>query len=289
MTWTLTEDVAEFRAHAEGFLGEHPAANTVLLTIVHRLAAGQSVGGDPTLPPRFGWWRADPQTPVTAAFAQTPPHAVRLSEMAAERAAELALALPAEAWSGLAGVAGATAAVEAFAAAWAQRFDLATDVRERLRLYRLGELVLPRVPGQLRAAGPDDHGLVVGWWQAFLTEVGMPAFAPVEESVARRTAEGDILIWEDGGADGQGRPVSMAAVSPVLAGMSRIGPVYTPPEERGHGYASAVTAGVSALAIERGAREVLLYTDVTNPVSNSIYPKIGYRPVAENLDLGFAG
>ncbi|WP_327068627.1 GNAT family N-acetyltransferase [Kitasatospora sp. NBC_01302] len=288
MTWTCTEDVAEFRAHAEGFLGEHPAANTVLLTLVHRLAAGQSVGGDPALPPRLGWWRAGPQAPVTAAFVQTPPHALRLSAMAPERAAELALALP-EGWSGLSGVAATTAVAEAFAGAWAERFDLTTDVRERLRLYRLGELVLPTVRGRLRAAGPDDHALLVGWWQAFLTEVGIPAFTPVEESVARRTAEGDILVWESDGADEQVRPVSIAAVSPTLAGMSRIGPVYTPPEERGHGYASAVTAGASTLAIARGAQEVLLYTDLANPVSNSIYQKIGYRPVADNLELSFTG
>ncbi|GAB2703741.1 GNAT family N-acetyltransferase [Kitasatospora kifunensis] len=278
MSWTSTDSPEEFRAHAGPFLAVNPAANTTLLTILHNLAAG----GDPNVPPRFGWWRQSAQAPVTAAWVQTPPQPLRLSEMAPERATELAQALPAEAWQGLAGVSGARAAAEAFAAAWAERFGVAVEVKERLRLYRLGELAPPQVSGRLRAADQGDYELLVGWWKAFLAETGTTQLGRLEQIVARRTAEGDLLLWED-----QGRPVSMAAASPVLAGMSRIGAVYSPPEERGHGYASAVTAGVSTLAIARGAQEVLLFTDLANPVSNSIYQKIGYRPVQDNAVLDF--
>jgi predicted GNAT family acetyltransferase len=69
--------------------------------------------------------------------------------------------------------------------------------------------------------------------------------------------------------------------------MLRIGPVYTPPEFRGSGYASAVTAAVSLRAREAGAEEVLLCTDLANPTSNSIYRRIGYRPVEDRVVLGF--
>jgi len=72
-----------------------------------------------------------------------------------------------------------------------------------------------------------------------------------------------------------------------VAGMLRVGPVYTPPELRGHGYASAVTAAASLRAREAGAQEVLLYTDLANPTSNSIYQRIGYRPVEDRVVLAF--
>ena len=61
----------------------------------------------------------------------------------------------------------------------------------------------------------------------------------------------------------------------------RIGPVYTPPEQRGHGYASACTATLSQMMLDSGYRYCFLFTDLSNPTSNSIYQKIGYRPVID--------
>jgi predicted GNAT family acetyltransferase len=67
--------------------------------------------------------------------------------------------------------------------------------------------------------------------------------------------------------------------------MSRIGPVYTPPEHREHGYASAVTAAAAAWALAAGACHVVLFTDLANPVSNSIYPRLGFRPVHDAVEF----
>ena len=94
---------------------------------------------------------------------------------------------------------------------------------------------------------------------------------------------GGILIWDAGG-----RPAAFAAVTRQVAGMLRVGPVYTPPELRGRGYASAVTAEVSRRGREAGAGEVLLYTDLANPTSNSIYQRIGYRAVEDRVVLAFS-
>ncbi len=71
--------------------------------------------------------------------------------------------------------------------------------------------------------------------------------------------------------------------------MVRVSLVYTPPELRGRGYAGAVTAAASQQALRAGAQELLLYTDLANPVSNSVYQRIGYRPVEHELSLAFAG
>lgn len=78
----------------------------------------------------------------------------------------------------------------------------------------------------------------------------------------------------------------MAALSVPVAGVVRVQVVYMPPEHRAHGYASACVAELSSAALAGGAR-CILYTDLGNPTSNSIYRKIGYRAVAEALRYSF--
>ena len=80
----------------------------------------------------------------------------------------------------------------------------------------------------------------------------------------------------------------MAALTRQVAGRARVGPVYTPPGLRGHGYASAATAAVSQQALDAGAGDVVLFTDLANPVSNSIYQRIGYQPVEDRTVLAFS-
>jgi predicted GNAT family acetyltransferase len=63
--------------------------------------------------------------------------------------------------------------------------------------------------------------------------------------------------------------------------------VYTPPYFRGKGYASSCVAALSRLILERGFTKCVLYTDLANPTSNSIYQKIGYKPVCDSLEIKF--
>ena len=67
--------------------------------------------------------------------------------------------------------------------------------------------------------------------------------------------------------------------------MSRVGPVHTPPEHRGHGYAAAAMAVATRAALDAGAHEVVLFTDLTNPTSNRLYPRVGFVPVAEHREV----
>ncbi|CAN3982496.1 GNAT family N-acetyltransferase [Kitasatospora purpeofusca] len=124
---------------------------------------------------------------------------------------------------------------------------------------------------------------MIRWFTEFAeaVDIRIPDVATVVDD---RTAAGQLHLWEDGG-----RPVAVAGASAVIAGMSRIGPVYTPADARGRGYASGVTAAASVAALDRGAGEVLLYTDLANPTSNSIYQQIGYRPVEDCVELAFGG
>ncbi|MEU4115086.1 GNAT family N-acetyltransferase [Kitasatospora sp. NPDC028055] len=284
MTWTLSTSLDDFRRHAGDFLAAHPAENTVLLTVAHRLAgSGLDTFGEQ--PPVFGWCQAAPGGSVEGAFLQTPPFAPRLSAMPPARAAELAVRL-AEAGPGfaeVAGVGGGAEPVRAFAEAWTAATGTVQSVRVEERLYRLGRLTDPPRPpaGRPRLAGPADRELAIRWYEEFMSEVDVTP-SDAARAVDDKLASGGLHLWEDAGT-----PVALAATSPVLAGMSRIGPVYTPADRRGRGYASAVTAAASAHVLGLGAEEVLLYTDLANPTSNSIYQQIGYRPVEDCLVVDF--
>jgi predicted GNAT family acetyltransferase len=67
-----------------------------------------------------------------------------------------------------------------------------------------------------------------------------------------------------------------------------VGPVYTPPELRGRGYATTLVAELSRWLLGRGNRFCFLYTDLANPTSNAIYARIGYRRVCDALEYRFA-
>jgi GNAT superfamily N-acetyltransferase len=168
----------------------------------------------------------------------------------------------------------------AFRAAWADVTGGGTRVRRRSRLFRLGQLVPPSPfpPGAARLAGAADFDLLIGWTAAFAAEAridGDPA-----RDITDKLSYRDISLWEQAG-----RPVAMAALSRSVAGVVRVVLVYTPAEQRGRGYGGAVTAAVSQRALESGAREVVLYTDLANPTSNALYQRLGYRPVGDRVEL----
>ncbi|MGK2879745.1 MAG: GNAT family N-acetyltransferase [Mycobacterium sp.] len=84
-----------------------------------------------------------------------------------------------------------------------------------------------------------------------------------------------------------GMAVSVAGVRAPIAGMTRIGPVFTPTERRGNGFGSAVTAAAATWALSVGARDVVLFTDLANPISNRIYQRIGFVPVGDAARFDF--
>ena len=202
-----------------------------------------------------------------------------MSGLPVELAGDAAAAL---APTGLPSIRGVRSAAEAFADAWCDvTAGRAVPTSEDV-LYRLGDLLPPvGVPGCERLALDVDDELIVDWLDGFLVE----AFGYAPDRAARVgylreivNAGGRFVLWTV-----DGLPVSMARVHAPAVGTSRIGPVYTPPEHRGHGYAPAVTSAAVAHAKRRGARYVVLFADVANPVSNGVYRRIGFVPVAEHV------
>jgi predicted GNAT family acetyltransferase len=154
-----------------------------------------------------------------------------------------------------------------------------------MRLHRLDALTPPDPlpPGEPVVAGAEHRELVVAWYEAFAAEVHEPV-GDVRGPVEDRLAHGGATLWR---VDGE--PVSLAGITRTIAGSARIAPVYTPPVHRGRGYGGAATAAVSRAALDAGARELLLYTDLANPTSNRLYARLGYRPVEDSVVLLFDG
>ncbi|WUH96277.1 GNAT family N-acetyltransferase [Spirillospora sp. NBC_00431] len=154
-------------------------------------------------------------------------------------------------------------------------------VKERQRLYRLGRLEVPDpLPeGAARVAGAADGALVLDWFAAFGREAGDYGDTN-RAAIEAKLGDGRVTLWEAGG-----RPVAVAGRTPTVAGMARVAPVYTPPEHRRRGYAAAVTAAVTRAALDGGATEVVLFTDLANPTSNGVYQRLGYRTVQDRVVL----
>ena len=181
----------------------------------------------------------------------------------------------------LPGVNGEAATAAHFAGAWSERTGVPARPTLGQRLYELATVVDQPASGALRRATAEDLGFLVESFVAFVTEIGDPP-GDSESVVARRLAAGQLWVWDDDAT------VSMCGVSAPMAGVVRVGPVYTPRERRGRGYASALVATVSSDVRSAGHR-CILYTDLHNPTSNSIYRKIGFEAVAEGLAYNFGG
>ena len=181
----------------------------------------------------------------------------------------------------LTGAIGRHDVLASFTDAFARRFTTHVD----LMLYQL--MTAPdygRATGQVRVATMHDLDLLVQWHREFELEVGMVTVpTPLEERVALRINNQQLVVWIDAR-----RAVSAAGANPLPAASARIGPVYTPPEQRGRGYAQAVTAAASEHVQRDGLRTVFLFTDAVNPASNKAYQRIGFVHVADHAHVVFS-
>jgi predicted GNAT family acetyltransferase len=276
VTWQLTGDVEEFAEAAGGFLRSRPVQHTVPLTLVDTLRR-QGLHAYGPEDPFFGWFRAADGT-VAGPCLQTPPFPLLITE--APDVAGLADLL---AGRPLPGVNALARDAEVFAARWQQLTGATAVLGRRSRLYRLDVLTppAPPAPGSARPADAADRDLLIRWMTGFHRDVG-EGMRAVVDAVDEKLAYRGLTLWEV-----DGLPVSMAGASRPEAGMVRVLAVYTPPEHRGRGYAGAVTSVVSQAALDAGAADVVLFTDLANPTSNALYQRLGYRPVEDRAVVEF--
>lgn len=182
------------------------------------------------------------------------------------------------------GVIARSAVSLAFAQLWKDRTGKPFTPGVSQRIYELRQVTPPTVvPGHLRPARDDEIDLLADWIYHFSVDARVPSDAVEARVVAeRRIDSGDVFVWED-----DGRPVSVAGKSRPSSHGITVNLVYTPPELRNRGYASACVATLSQQLLDAGWEFCTLYTDLANPTSNSIYQRIGYRPVCDSNEYDF--
>ena len=168
----------------------------------------------------------------------------------------------------------------AFMDEWARHTGGAAMRIEPQHIWALREApTAPRSPGRLRPAESTDTELLASWFCAFDREALAEASSSVDAKrirVARGLAAGQLFVWE---VDGE--PMSTASVARPTSNGVAINRVYTPPGNRGRGYASACVAAVSAIALAGGKQFTCLYTDSTKPAVGALYERLGYRVVTQ--------
>jgi predicted GNAT family acetyltransferase len=268
--------VDEFLGTAGAFLAAREAEHNLMLGICHRLRDDPRLyGADPYFAAVVG------AGSIVGAALRTPPHLLVLSELEDMRAADALCDDARDVFGELPGVVGPPEATSRFADGWRATTGASPHLAMRQRVYAAETATAPRgVTGRVRPYGPAERDLVLQWLDAFVAETGVAG--PHEDPASvldRRLAErdGGIVLWQDAGE----RTVSLAGFGSPTPNGIRIGPVYTPPEQRRRGYAGALVAAVTGDLLADGRRFCFLYTDLANPTSNSVYLRVGYRPVGD--------
>lgn len=276
-TVTETTDPTQARRWFGPLVDERPVEMSVVASVTANLLLRPGRYEDPR------WWalrHGDDTGRVVAAAVHTPPQPLRIGFADAPGVVALVDHLVA-AGREVPGVGGEVSVVDAFVRAWCPRTGTLARTTMRSDVFELPDR--PRMPfevrGGLRWAGADDLAMAQGWADDFH-----------EEALGGTGRAADVRVHVDSGRLGlwevDHRAVAMTWASAPAGGVSRLSWVYTPPEHRGRGFASAVVAAVSDACVALGER-CMLYTDLANPTSNAIYQALGYRRVGDNLTVAF--
>jgi ribosomal protein S18 acetylase RimI-like enzyme len=267
-------DAQSFLRNAQTALESSEAVNSLMLGI-----CGQLID-------RPGWYEEVPclrtvhaGDHLVLAALMTPPHNLIVSGFAADLDAPIAalvVRLLDEGWM-VPGVLGPSDAAGAMTAAWGRMSGREFELRRRQQLYEARSVLTP-IPerGRLRPATEEDAPVVSRWWYEFNVSI----FGEADEAVAagrarRRMESGDVFLWDDEG------PVSLAIKTrPTRRGIS-VSMVYTPPQLRGRGYATACVGELSRLLLDEGREFCSLFADANNTDAVAVYRKIGYAPVCD--------
>jgi predicted GNAT family acetyltransferase len=269
---------AQFVERMEPLLMQQEARYSLMLGLALNIARQPDFYG--TDPPYLAI--AEDTKGVAAAALMTPPRGIiTYSNRAESRPGLTAIAndLAGAGWS-LPSVNGPEPICTEFASIWTELTQVKSEIAVSERLFELREVIHPTYSsGQLRLATDEDMELLPHWFVAFVEEalylVETISLDEARADVQRRVERGSLYVWEDG------EPVCMFGTGRVTQHGISIGPVYTPPNMRGKGYATSGVARLSQLLLDQGRSFCTLFTDLANPTSNRIYQNVGYRPICD--------
>lgn len=272
-------DASAFLEATESWLATAEVENNVILGIARSIADGSR-----TLKEAPYFAAVVDAGQIACCAVRTPPHVVLVTGGPSLGLAALA-GDAFDALGQLPGVTGPCQASADFAQAWLALAGGRAAVSMRQRLYKIERVDAdwPPIPGRLREATSDDRSLAVKWSAAFSREAIPNRTSEAADTVDRHLKSGTLYLWDNG------LPVTMCA-SPAVGSHTgaRINLVYTPPELRRRGYATAAVWSLTRKLLDGGRQHCCIYADLANPISNSIYQRIGYRPVGDFEEYEFA-
>ncbi len=253
------------------FLAGDPVRHNLVLTLLHRGVAHPE-------PARYWTVLLDGQ-PAGFVFQSPLDFVATLTPMPDEAVAAVVHSIV-DAGVVLPGVNGEAAVAARFAGQWTESNRSSAWPVQGQRIYEVRQVMTPRpVAGRVRRAAPADRQLLIAWFRGFQDETGEGTRDPAQV-VDRELVKGALWLWDDGG------PMALAGTSEPVVGVVRVSAVYTPAQHRNRGYGSSCVAAVSEQVLAGGFR-CILYTDLGNATSNSIYRSIGYRAATEVLRYRF--
>lgn len=265
-----------FLARAEQWLSDREDRYNLLLGMARRLVADGSYDDRSPLLATVQKGGA-----VAGCVFRTPPHKLGLTEMPLTAVPQV-VRLTADLYEQIPAVIGPERVADAFARRWSRARPVRPVAGMRQRIYRLSSLRSLRslVQGHMRTAEPADRPVLATWIANLSNESGM-ATNRADEIASLLIDHEALVVWDHDGV------VSMAGTEGFTPRGVRISYVYTAPDKRGRGYATALVHALSRRMLENGREYCVLYTDRANPTSNAIYQTIGYEPIQDIADFSF--
>jgi predicted GNAT family acetyltransferase len=280
MNYNRYYNVNAFLDKALDYIEKDEATNNLMLGVCFRLQEGGSYS---ELEPFFS--TIENENGIVLAAVMTPPNPLILyGENYDDNALEILAEKLMKANINLSRVIGEKTISRRFAQVWAEKNNIGFKLNMNLRVYFLDKVnEVENVRGYLRIAKEEDKALIAKWIYNFDRDAntGEPDMEKAIKMAETKIKDGEIYLWEDN------VPVAMAASSRKTKNGIVISLVYTPKELRGRGYASACVAELSKELLDRGNKFCALFTDLSNPTSNSIYMKIGYKPISDFDNYSF--
>jgi uncharacterized protein len=159
------------------------------------------------------------------------------------------------------------------------------------RLYKADKVILPGdIPGgTLNVASEKSRDVLSHWVKDFYLEALPDEAGDIDTAriiVDRLLIDNDLFVWDISNNESP-QPTCMAARARPTAHGIAINLVFTPQEQRGKGFASALVARLTELLLNSGWQFCTLFTDRSNRTSNHIYQTIGYEPIADFDEFRF--
>jgi uncharacterized protein len=273
-------DAREFLERVQPFLLDREAEHCLILGLLDGLCGGERWGSQPPL-----MALTEDRGQVTGVLLMTPPQNLIVSWIRDDATIEAVARELYGAGVAIPGVNGSVRVAQTFAETWSRLTGCNVRRQHAQRIYQLSRVIeKKRAAGRLREPDESDSALIQKWRAAFSIEAeGIDREQAEREATRPLPQSRRLLLWEV-----EGSAVSMAGFTGTTPNGIRVAWVYTPPNNRGRGFAGACVAALSQKLLGEGRKFCFLYTDLANPVSNHVYQTIGYEPVVDTAVYSFS-